>query len=236
MTDTTVGLLFSRLRARGTATFRHGVAWDTPMLTTDGLRGVGVTDFERGVTRVVQIGFPRAVRRQIEGRRSRNPLRRWGFRTFAAALRRAGVAREILFERESVWLRDDERGGWEEVPAPEATDLRPLANDPTWILQPLVSATGAARSFIVDAQMVKASLPREIMDELGLDRTSRSAEIEFDVTLAEDGVPRRIGVLLPTGRRTSGQMIWEVLEFTGYGLPFDQVDLWHAWHQIQEGS
>jgi hypothetical protein len=123
------------MKTSQTAAFQHGAAWSTPVLTKDGIQGVGVTDFERGVTRVVQIGLPETVLRQIETRPSRNPLRRWGYRLFGAVLRQASVAREIRFERESVWIRDDGRSEWEEVPLSEVNDPRPLANDPTWILQ-----------------------------------------------------------------------------------------------------
>lgn len=119
------------------------MAWETPVLTKDGVRGVGVIDFDRPETRVVQAGLSELVIRGLEIRRTRNPVRLLGFRGFAAILRRSKGAGEFRFVPESAWSRDEHGGDWEPVRPVETPRTRPFSGDPTWTLQ-LMGTRGVA--------------------------------------------------------------------------------------------
>jgi hypothetical protein len=237
------GDLLGRLRAHRTATFRFGIARETPALTMGGVRGVGVTDLERLETRVVEEGFPELLSRSVEIRRARNPVRLLALRALAARLRRNTHACESRYEREAAWFREEDRDEWVSQRSMGKPRTRPWLGDPTWMLQLMgapgvadlpARAAGASCRFTVDARQAEPRLPGGVLNDDMIDATSAWVELRLCVTLGDDGTPKQVGLLLPPGG-WGGEQVWVLLEFTGFGVSVEQADLWHEWRLLRDG-
>jgi hypothetical protein len=174
----------------------------------------------------------------------RNPLRRWGFRIVASVLRRASKPREFRFQGELVWVRASQQDDWQAASLPGADQRRHLATDPTWVVELLEAAcTDAskpgeplddreAQAFVLDAEAVEAYLPTGVKDELFATDTTGLAKIHLEVAFSPEGTPKQISVLVPLADQSSGP-VWEILEFTAYGIPIEDQDLWHDWQTLR---
>jgi hypothetical protein len=124
------------VRGAGTARFRYGWGWGEPKLEPDGLRGVGVADFDRRRTRVVGVPIPPRSVEEMRRTPISRPLDFVVLRLMGRKLARQ-KPHELYFEDGRCWVRRDDE--WRELPDVEdpASDLvRPMkpsrAGEPMW--------------------------------------------------------------------------------------------------------
>ena len=235
------------MRAAGTVEFRHGLAWGSPVLSQPGYRGVGLIDFERGRTRVVQIGLPDATMQTLKARRSRNPLRRLALGGLRRLLEHASAACEMRFEGDAVFARRSDTEPWLEVGPPRSgRSGRRLANDPAWTIDVLDAPPAAIRQqqesarsdggsqieVLLDLKEAQRLLPDELAAEAAQAGSSdRLRRVPMQMVLSEDGLPRRIAIS-PSISTDSGEAAWQVLEFTRFRVRFDEPNLWIEWRRL----
>jgi hypothetical protein len=203
--------LADKLREQRTASFRHGWAWGSPEIPADGLRGVGVVDFERGLTRVVGVGIPPRIVRGMRAVSIRRPLR-WIF---------FGLLGRKLQHQSGT----EERFGPESMPGG--------VPNPIWPVQLLDAQLGSPEfagnreiEARVDLTGALDVLPRDLAHSLGKKRAdNRVRSTPLRVSLDETGVPTRIAVS-PSDSPLAEGTFWRVVEFTEFGIDCDGVDLW----------
>jgi len=203
--------LADKLREQRTASFRHGWAWGSPEIPADGLRGVGVVDFERGLTRVVGVGIPPRIVRGMRAVSIHRPLR-WMF---------FGLLGRKL----------QHQSGTEERFGPES--MSGGGPNPIWPVQLLDAQLGSPEfsggreiEARVDLTGALDVLPRDLANSLGKKRAdNRVRSTPLRVSLDEAGVPTRIAISPSDSRLVEGTF-WRVVDFTEFGVDCDGVDLW----------
>jgi hypothetical protein len=206
--------LADKLREQHTASFKHGWAWGSPDIPADGLRGVGVVDFERGLTRVVGVAIPPRVVGQMRAVSIRRPLDRVFFGLLGRGLQH-------------------QSGGEDRFGAGSAPGGVP---NPIWPVQLLDAELGSPEfssgpgdreiEARVDLTGALDVLPADLAHKLGKKGAdNRVRSTPWRISLDEAGVPTRIAIS-PSDSGFVDGTFWRVVEFTEFGIDCDGVDLW----------
>jgi hypothetical protein len=206
--------LADKLREQRTASFRHGWAWGSPEIPSDGLRGVGVVDFERGVTRVVGVAIPPRVVAGMRAISIRRPLHWVFFGLLGRKLQHQSGA-------ESRFAPGSTPGG---VPNP----LWPVQLLDAELGSPAFSDGPGEREIDARVDLTRALdvLPRDLADKLckkSVDNRVRSTPLR--ISLDEGGVPTRVAIS-PSDSGLVDGTFWRVVEFSEFGVDCDGIDLW----------
>jgi hypothetical protein len=240
--------LFAALAAQHTACFRYGVTRGTPTLSPRDYTATGIMDLAGDRVRMVTVGLPAEFIGSLSAVRPRNPLRRLAFAGFRAFFNRLAVTREERYEGRNASIRDAPGGAWTELPG-GAEDGRPFVNNPAWIVALLKAPAAAVHTRVeesladdelhldiaLDLTLIEAELPAPVARDLRGRERDRLTRMPMQICSSAEGIPTRLAISMGTYSDT-GEDGWSVLEFTSYGTPFEEPDLWSEWRSIAPES